>query len=175
MDQKKKWSFFPKQSSYIHWDHKPNSIKRRKHEKVGRGGTNWARGRKRLLRAESWVQCVTTMASKGKGKKKEMKEICKFFLVIISKRTKFWRELGRERFEETRKGGRTFVCKCIMKVVGLFSEKHCDQRGDFWGLNGQSAAFQSPIVPKIKEWPEHCNITAYRWKSDRFWHRLFHY
>lgn len=101
---------------------------------------------------------------KGKKKKKEMKENCKFFFVTILKRTKFCWEIGHKRCEEARKEGRTFVCKCSIEV-GLFRQKHCDQRGDFQSSNGQSAAFQSPIVSKIKGWPEHCSITAYRKKS----------
>jgi len=97
---------------------------------------------------------------KRERKKKEMKENCKLFLVTILKRTKFLWEIGHERSEELRTEGRTFVCKCSIKV-GLFRQKHYDQRGDFQGLNGQSAAFQSLIVSKIKGWPEHCCIIAY--------------
>lgn len=85
---KEKMIFFPNQSSYIHRDHKPNSIKRRKHGKVGRGGTNWARGRKQLLRAESWVQRVTTMASKGKEKKKGNEGNLQIFLSYHSEKNK---------------------------------------------------------------------------------------
>lgn len=62
-----------------------------------------------------------------------------------------------------KKAGPLFASKVV-----LFRQKHCDQRGDFQGLNGQSAAFQSPIVSKIKGWPEHCSIIAGRKKSDRF-------
>lgn len=128
----KKWSFFffPKQNSYVHWDHKPNSIK------TQQSGKGWQElsgreGGSAVSRVQFGVSPQWHQKRKGKkGKKKEMKENCKFFLVTILKRAKFLWEIGHERCEAARKEGRTFVCKCSMKV-GMLRQKHCDQRRGF--------------------------------------------